>query len=85
MGCDPLFQRFRGLDIIVAVDEGNRLAWDGGAFGINQWRPIGRNQLNPEIGGRQSVSHPFGGSQHGGFRARIRANARNAKQGFKLI
>ena len=60
---DPFVQRIGRLHVVVAVDQHDRLAGDGGGFGVNQ-RMAGRgDRFGLEAERSELRSDPLGGAR----------------------
>ena len=61
-GREPGFERFGGLDVVMAVDEDRRLAGCFEAFGVNDRVSLGLDQLGFEPHRDEVVADELGGA-----------------------
>ena len=62
--CPPLFQRFRGLDIVVPVDENRRPRWIRGRSGNHRRMTSGLADVSPEAKADKLLSQPLCTGNH---------------------
>jgi hypothetical protein len=82
----PEFQRFRGLDVIVTVEQHGRLAGSFERFRVNEWMKAGWDDFDGlETGVPEAIGNPLGGALDVGLVLALCADRRDAEKFVKLL